>query len=244
MTTVSQLITRAGQALGYLGRNEVLSAADANDGLSALNSMLDSWAGENLASYAAQETSFPLVVGTQQYTIGSGGTINATRPDNVLQAYIVDSNNLTYPMSVIPQDKWNGIGDKSITSQIPTTLFYDPQYPLGIINIFPVPLLAYTVTINAILQQATFSSLPQSMIQPPGYERAYILNLAIEMMSAGFPCMLDAKALATLYDNASQAKANLKRKNQKEVLANYDAAIVSRGYASYNIYSDSMPRSS
>ena len=244
MATVSQLITRAGQALGYLGRNETLSAADANDGMSALNSMLDSWAGENLASYANQEVSFSFIANQQSYTIGSGGYINTTRPDNILQAYITDTNNINYPMSILPQDRWNNIGNKQITSQIPTTIFYDSQYPLGTIYVFPIPLLTYTCTLNAMLQQSTFTSLPQSMIQPPGYERAYILNLAIEMMSAGFPCMLDEKGLATLYDNAASAKANIKRKNQKEVLAEYDPSIVSRGYASYNIYSDSNPRGS
>ena len=244
MTTVSQMITRSGQTLGYLGRNEVLSAADANDGLSAYNSMLDSLAGENLASYAMQETAFTFIANQQSYTIGSGGYINATRPDNILQAFITDFNNINYPMTVLPQDRWNNIGNKQITSQIPTTIFYDSQYPLGTVNVFPIPLIAYTCTLNAILQQSTFSSLTQVMIQPPGYERMYILNGAIEMMTAGFPCMLDAKELAALYDNASQAKANIKRKNQKEALAEYDPSIVSRGYASYNIYSDSNPRNS
>lgn len=244
MTTVSEVLTDAAQGLGFLGVGETLSAAFANRGLSTFNKMLDSWAGENLASYANLETTFPLVVGTSQYTIGSGGTVNATRPDNINQAFITDSNNLRYPLNVIPQDKWNGIGDLTITSQIPTTLFYNPQYPLGVINIFPVPLLNYNVTINSILQQNTFSSLAQTVSMPPGYLRAYTTNLSLEMISAGFPNMLNTQGLARLYENASEAKANIKRKNQKEVIANYDGAIVAHGYASYNVYSDSQPRSS
>lgn len=244
MTTVSQIILRAGQALGTYGRNEVLSAADANDGLSVFNAMLDSWAGENLASYANQQSSFTMIIGQQTYTVGSGGYVNVTRPDNILQAFIIDSNNITYPVAVIPQDKWNGIGNKNITSQIPTTIFYNPQYPLGIINIFPIPLAPYTFYFNAILQQSTFSSLPMTITMPPGYERAYILNLALELKSAGFPCVLNSDDMAQLRENASQAKRNIKTKNQKEVLVDYPSEVVSRGYASYNIYSDSMPRSS
>jgi hypothetical protein len=42
-------------------------------------------------------------------------------------------------MEVVPRDKWNQIGNRSstITSQIPSVLFYDPQFPLGVINVFP-----------------------------------------------------------------------------------------------------------
>jgi hypothetical protein len=237
MTTVSQILTRAGQALGYTGRGEVLSAADANDGLAAFNAMLDSWSGEGLASYANQTISTVLTIGTQSYTIGSGGVINTTRPDNIVQAWIRDFSNLDFPVTIVPQDKWNEIVMKGNTSQIPQVLFYDPQYPLGIVYVFPVPLIGYTLFFNAILQQSTFSSLPMSMSSPPGYERAYILNLALEMVSAGFPCMLNDKDYLRLVDNASQAKANIKRKNIKEVIAEYDSAMLGAGVP-YNIYND------
>lgn len=237
MTTVSQILTRAGQALGYTGRGETLSAADANDGLAAFNAMLDSWSGEGLASYANQTISHVLTIGTQSYTIGSGGTINTTRPDNILQAWITDSSNLDFPMEVIPQDEWNDIVMKANTSQIPQVLFYDPQYPLGIVYVFPVPAAAYTLKFNSILQQSTFSSLPMSISSPPGYERAYVLNLALEMVSAGFPCMLNDKDYMRLVSNASEAKANIKRKNIKEVIAEYDYAVLGRGVP-YNIFSD------
>jgi hypothetical protein len=238
MTTVSQILTRAGQALGYTGRGEVLSAADANDGLAAFNAMLDSWSGEGLASYANQTISTPLVIGTQSYTIGSGGTINTTRPDNILQAWIRDSSNLDFPMSIVPQNEWNDIVMKGNTSQIPQVLFYDSQYPLGIVYVFPVPLIGYTLFFNAIIQQATFSSLPMSLTAPPGYERAYILNLALELVGAGFPCLLNDRDYLTLVSNASEAKANIKRKNIKEVVAEYDTAVLGVGVP-YNIYNDS-----
>lgn len=237
MTTVSQILTRSGQALGYTGRGEVLSATDANDALASFNAMLDSWSGEGLASYANQTISHTLVNGTQSYTIGSGGTINTTRPDNILQAWIRDFSNLDFPMEVVPQDEWNDIVMKGNNSQIPQVLFYDPQYPLGIIYVFPVPLIGYTLMFNSILQQSTFSSLPMSISSPPGYERAYILNLALEMVSAGFPCLLNDKDYLRLVDNASQAKANIKRKNIKEVIAEYDPAILGAGVP-YNIFND------
>jgi hypothetical protein len=242
MTTAADIIRRAAIALGYLGRTETLSAGDANDGLTAFNAMLDSWVGESLMSYVTLQRSFPLVANTAQYTIGSGGTINSARPYDILQAFVRDSNNNDYPMSIVPRYNWNQIGQKTITSQIPDTLFYDPQYPLGVINIFPVPLLAYTVYFDSVQNQIDFSDLTTSLSAPDGYERAYVFNLALELMSVGFPCLLGPNELARLTANASDAKANVKRQNIKEVKAEYDAAIVSKSYATYNVYSDSYPR--
>jgi hypothetical protein len=243
MTTASQIITRSANALGYLGITEVLSAADANQGLNVFNAMLDSWNGEGLNSYAWSTLNFTLVPNTQSYTIGPTGVWVATRPTQIYDAWLTDSNNLQYPLGSLPQDRWNNIGDKTITSQIPTSYFYDSQYPNGIINIFPIPLLGYAVSFNVQLQQVDFSNLVTTLSMPPGYERAFVLNLALEMMAQGYPCVLDQNQLARLTENASQAKANIKRANIKEVISDYDAAIVSKSYATYNIYSDSNPRS-
>lgn len=243
--TASDIITRAANALGYLGVNEVLNAADANAGLKTLNMMLDSWAGEDLTGYAWQTIIFNMTANKSQYTIGTIGTpdINNTWPTQIYDAFITDTNNLDYPLGILTQDKWNNIGDKTITSQIPTNIFYDRQFPLGVINIFPIPLLSYQVTLNVELQQAGFALLTTQLSVPPGYARAYILNLALELIGQGFPEVLDNNQLARLTENASQAKANIKRANIKEVVSDYDAAIVSKSYATYNIYSDSNPRS-
>lgn len=239
MATGIQLITRSMQALGILGRTEVPSAGEANDALTAFNAMLDSWSnGEDLMSFVVLERSFPLVVGTASYTIGTGGVVNTARPNDITQAYILDPIGNKFLMEILPRDKWNQIGNVSsiITSQIPSTMFYDPQYPLGVINIFPTPLLNYTCYFDSTQDQVDFTTLTQSLSMPPGYERAMVLNLALELMAAGFPCLLDEKALARLIGNASEAKANVKRTNIKEVIADYDEALVSNSYASYNIF--------
>lgn len=243
--TAQDIITRSARALGYLGITEVLSAADANAGLEILNTMLDSWAGEFLSAYANQEITFIMTTGQSHYTIGTVGTpdINQTRPVTIFEAFITDSNNLDYPIDLVTQERWNDIGDKNINSQIPTTIFYDPQFPLGILNIFPTPLLNYAVTIDVLLQQATFALLTTQLSVPPGYAKAYTSNLAIDMMGAGFPCLLDEKQLAALTKSASDSKANIKRENIKEVIAEYDGAITSKSYATYNIYSDGNSRS-
>jgi hypothetical protein len=242
MTTASDILTRSAKALAYLGRTEVLSAGDANDALVCFNALLDSWSNEALMSYVELQRNFPMVAGQQSYTIGTGGNINSTRPYDVTSAFIRDNNSNDYPMQIFNQDQWDKIGLKTITSQIPDTLFYDSQYPLGIINIFPIPLVNYTVYFNSTTDQVDFTSLTQALSLPVGYERAFVLNLALEMMSAGFPCLLQGDGLAQLRTNAAEAKGNIKRANIKEVLAEFDPSIVSKSNATYNIYSDSSPR--
>jgi len=242
MTTASDIITRAGRALCYLGRTEVLSAADATDGLACFNEMLQSWSNETLMSYVTLQRNFSLTSGTATYTIGSGGTINSTRPYDIVSAFLRDSNNNDYPITIVSRQQWDNIGQKTQTSQMPDTLFYSSEYPLGVINIFPVPLLTYQVFFNSTLDQVEYSLLTSTLSLPVGYELAYILNLALQMISFGFPCLLGDREYQRLIDNASSAKANLKRANTKLIVAEYDPAIVARSDASYNIYSDSYPR--
>lgn len=239
MTTANQIITRSMQALGILGRTEVPSAGEANDALVAFNAMLDSWSnGEDLMSYVVLERSATLSVGSASYTIGSGGVINSTRPNDISQAYVRDTGGNNFLMEIVTRDKWNQIGNRSssITSQIPDTLFYDPQFPLGVINIFPTPLLAYTLFFDSTQDLVDFASLSSTLSMPAGYERAYVLNLALELESAGFPCMLDEKSYMRLVNNASDAKANVKRTNTKEVVADFDDALVSSASPTFNIF--------
>lgn len=243
MTTASDILNGAAKSLGYLGRGEVLGAGDAVDALVCFNRMLDSWSNEKLMSFPVLERSFNMIAGQQQYTVGSGGYVNSARPWDIIQAFVRDFQGNDYPVKVIPRDQWNDIGAKYITSQIPDQLFYDPQYPLGIINIFPVPLIGYAIFFDSTLDQLDAASLTQAISLPVGYERAYVFNLALELMSFGFPCLLDDKAMGRLTVNAMEAKGNIKRANIKEVRAGYDQSIVARSNATYNIYSDSATRS-
>ena len=243
----SDLITRSMKALQALGSTEVPTAAEANDGLVALNALLDSLSLDDLSSYVIEEQSFPLVIGQASYTIGVGGNINVVRPFDITQAYIQDVNKNNFLIRIVPRDKWNQIGNRgpTITSQIPNTMFYDPQFPLGVINIFPTPLLAYTCFFDNTLSQQTFATLATVLAMPPGYERMYVYNLAVEISSMfGIPIPAVGPGQKNIAQLADEAMAAVKSNNIKDVISNYDPAIVSHSYATYNIYSDSWGRHS
>lgn len=240
--TAKDIITRSLQYLQIYAPGEILTDADAQAGLDILNSMLDSWSNESLACYANLEQSTTLVPGQQYYTIGPGGQINQTRPLTITvgpgAARITDSNNNQYDVEVVQQDKWNLIGAPYTTSDIPDTLFYNPQFPLGIIGIFPIPLIAYTLTWDSRLQLSDFATLETPMSFPPGYYKALWTNLAIDL----FP-FFSAKGdqlEGSMIAQAGLSKGNIKRTNIKEVVAGFDPEIVARAQQTYNIYSDSQ----
>lgn len=241
MTTALDLITGAFNLLGTYDAGQQLDAADSSLGLTVLNDLLDSWSNENLACFAEQEISWTLVPGQQTYTIGAGGQINATRPlrliDTPGSAYVQDYNGNNYPVRVINQQQWNSIGNRSpavVTANFPDSLFYDPQFPLGKINLNPTPSMPYTAFIDAYLQLTDFATLEATASLPPGYNRAIKANLAVELK----PYFADGQIDPALVKAALESKASIKRTNQRKLVSTFDGAIVSRAGASYNIYTD------
>src|SRR3954471_17343337 len=130
--TALSIIKDAFMQMKLYAPGQTLTDADAEYGLDRMNEMLDEWSNTPYACFANKEQALPLQVAKQQYTIGlSGADITATRPIAILTgmgaAYLVDTNNIRYPVHVIEQDVWNTIGQLTTTSDLPDTLFYDPQ---------------------------------------------------------------------------------------------------------------------
>ena len=238
MTTANDLITDVLQKLKVYAPGESINAQDSAWGLTALNDMLDSWSNESLSCFANIEITFPLVPGQNQYTIGIGGNVNVARPISISTgsgtAFLVDTNNNRFGMKIIEQDMWNQIGLLTEQSSLPDTLFYDPQFPLGIINVFPMPSSTYTVHLDSRLQLADMT-LFQNFQLPPGYLAALKSNLYIRM----FNDYRQGEPPAIRMEMASRDLATIKRSNIKISSSSYDGAIVSRASGgTYNIYTD------
>lgn len=239
MSTARDLIQAALEELGVYAPGETLTEADASRGLWVLNAMLDSWSNENLFCYAIQEFTVPLVIGQNQYSIGPSGQVNGVRPLRAITglgaAYVVDGSQNRYPVDVIERDQWNRIGLLTANSQIPTRIFYDPQFPLGILNVFPMPASSYDLYFDAYLQLSDFGSLTTVLTLPPGYQDAIQHNLAIRLK----PFFATGQIDPIIIELASQTKAAVKRTNIKQSPASYDASIISRATPTYNIFRDS-----
>ena len=220
VTTAGDIITKAFGVILVLGTQDVLSSGDEQTGLDALNVMLDSWRLERLFCYGQRQQSFPLVIGDGSYTIGTGGDFNTDRPIRLINAQIVFQT-VSFPLTLITQEQYSTIPVKTLQG-LPVALFYDTQFPLGIINLYPVPNLqpSSTLDISSYLEIQSFAATTDTIDLPPGYARALIYNLAIELAP------LYAKAIPPETARiAFQAMRNVKRINYQMKPASFDAAL-------------------
>lgn len=228
------------EEIGVYGPGKAVSDADAERVVDQLKKMLDYWSTMTLSCFAILEQSKILVPGTRSYTIGAGGDINATRPLRIIDgpgaAYLLDSNNVRYPVNVVTQAEWNQISQLTNTSQIPSVLFYDPQYPLGIINVYPTPLINYTMYWDSYLQlnAGATLTLDSSISFPPGYEGGIQHNLAVWCG----PFFKNALVSQDVKDLAFHTLKAIKRTNKRSNQAQFDREIVSRATPTFNIYRD------
>lgn len=174
------IIVGAAKLIGVVFKSEQLAADEANDGLTALNDLLDSWSNDDLITYAMTQESFPLT-GAASYTIGASGDFNTSRPISISTA-VVRLVNVDYPLTIItPQQYQTEIAIKSISSQIPEYLTYDNGYPLGTITMFTVPTSGSTLRLLSSKPLSNLSALTTTVDLPPGWKRALKNNLAIEL---------------------------------------------------------------
>jgi len=241
MSTAGAMILTSYQMIGYYGANETMTGADSALGLDQLNKMLDSWSNEDLACFAILEQSFPLVVGQNSYTIGlsGGANVQSARPIRLIEgpgaAYLQDTNANNYRVDIVTREQWNQIANRGVTttSNIPDTLFYDPQMPLGVINIWPTPTIAYTLFFDSFQQFADLSTLTTPFNLPPGYELAIQANLALLLA----PFCKNATVSTDVVKIAAKSLANVKRSNRRNNVAQFDREITKSGMPNFNIYS-------
>lgn len=179
MTTARTIIKRALQKNGVLTKGETPSGDEASDGLDALNDLIASWSNDSLLIYARTLESFPLVGGQQTYTIGTGGDFNTERPLQIVDAY-ARIGGTDYRLSIINDTAFDGIVQKDISNAIPEVLYYRASNPLGQISIWPKS-TGGTLFLRTEKQLTQIASLDTDVEFPPGWERALIYNLAMEI---------------------------------------------------------------
>ena len=101
MATIAEIIEAAQRLCGI---RDTTDTTRLNEGLKAFNIMLTSW--EEILQYApVEESAHTLTVGTQSYTIGTGGDIDTARPTNIVSAFIRDSSGNDYSLNIISVKK-------------------------------------------------------------------------------------------------------------------------------------------
>ncbi len=237
MATVSDIITDALIDLAVLGAGETLSTADADGGLRALNRLVDQWAAERLAIYAITRTPWTIVASDGQYTVGTGGDINVARPVFLDHVHLIDTS--TDPdqeteLKPFTDDQWAALGLKALTSPYPSRWYYNPTYPLGTLDLWPVP--TGTTLQGALYAPAAvseFAALTTTISLPPGWREMLVTNLAIRLAPS-----YGAQPSPLLLRQAEKSMATVRGANVRPSELGFEGAPGVAGGSSYDINTD------
>jgi len=209
MTTVLEIITDALQDAGILSSNETPNATDGQKAFRLLNRMLEADSTEDLMIYNNTFEVFPLVNGQAVYTIGAGGDFNTTRPVDITEIYMRDTNGNDLPVKLLTYEEYADILSKSVQESLALGAWYNSGMPFSQITFWPVPSqTSYRAVIWSWKLLTQFTSISDDVILPPGYEDYIESNLAVKA------CIAFSRPVPPdLMNWAMMAKAKLKRFN-------------------------------
>ncbi len=221
MTTALQLVTSALRKIGAVAAGEAPDANEQSDALAALNQLIESWNLQGLALYRRENVAYSLVPSQQVYTIGIGADFDGARPITLNCAFVTRGG-IDYPLEPLTQAQWNEILQKSQESQLPEAVYYEPTFPDGTLRFWPVPLEALTVTLSVNMQISPVASIGATIALPPGYERALVYALAVDL-APEYPAVTLSQRVI---DTADEALADIKRANNTQnQAATFDIAL-------------------
>lgn len=223
MTNAIDIITGALRLISSSTPGEAIDGNEAAEALVVLNQMLAAFSMEWGLINVTTAESFPLVVGQTSYTIGSGGNFNTVRPDTIFNQWIYDTNAaIRYPLKQLADNQYNAIPLNTIQS-IPKALYYDPQYPLGIIYIYPTAgLTTYQLNLESYKPIMQFTTLTTSMNLPGEYFKALKYLLADELAPEyGYEIQPNSR----IDQNINKSRDLMKARNFKRAVANFDAGL-------------------
>ena len=230
--TAGDQINRALRLLGVLAENETPSAAMSQDGLMAMNQMIDSWDTERLSVFCTQDQVFTWPAGEYIRTLGPSGNFIGLRPVLLDEAtyYRDPGTNVSFGIKFINQQQYNGIAVKTVTSTYPQVIFVNMGFPDVTMSIYPRPtrdLEWHFISVQKLDEPAT---LVTDLLFPPGYLRAFTYNLAMEIAPE-----YGVEPSPQVQRIAMTSKRNLKRINNPDDVMSMPYAIVATRQR-FNIY--------
>jgi hypothetical protein len=157
------------------------SNPELGNGLIALNDLIASWSADQIHVPVVVSNSFPLVAAKLSYTIGVGGNINTVRPTEIKPGvYIRDSGGLDHQVFLITRERYRRIQNKDVGSR-PTTLYYEPSYPLGTLFFNFAPTTVETVYYDSLQPITEITDATATLLLPPEYRLALRFNLAKQL---------------------------------------------------------------
>lgn len=223
MTTAFDQIKASLRLIGQLAEGEEPSPQAAQDALTAMNQMIDSWNTERLSVFSTQDQVFEWPSDVITRTLGPTGDFVGNRPVLIDDAtYFRDpSTNVSFGIKLINQQQYDGIAVKTVTSTYPQVMFVNNTFPDTTMTIYPKPtrlLEWHFVSVEELTKPATLTT---SLAFPPGYLRAFKYNLACEIANE-----FGVEPPQTVQRIAMTSKRNLKRINNPDDVMSMPYSIV------------------
>ena len=188
--TAQDMIESAMRLIGALARGQSASDDEHEDGLAVLNNILDSWNQRRELIYEVSRNEFVLTADQNPHTIGlavaggSAGDIGVVRPQMIENVSVSPANQSTeLPVNILTRDEYRDIPNKTLSASYPTDLWYEREWPLGKIWLYPKPSGAAKLIFYVWKQLPSGMELDDRFSVPPGYLRAIRYNLAVDIAS-------------------------------------------------------------
>jgi hypothetical protein len=231
-TTAGDQINRALRLLGVLAEGETPSAATSQDGLTALNQMIDSWNTERLSVFSTQDQIFTWPAGQINRTLGPSGNFSGNRPVLFDDAtyYRDPGTNVSFGIKFINQQQYDGIAVKTVTSTYPQVLFINMTYPDVDMYIYPKPTRDLEWHFISVEELSNPATLTTALAFPPGYLRAFVYNLAMEIAPE-----FGVEPSPQVTRIAMTSKRNLKRINNPDDIMSMPYSLIATRQR-FNVY--------
>ena len=231
-TTAGDQINRALRLLGVLAEGETPSAATSQDSLVALNQMIESWSTERLSVFCTQDQIFTWPAGQITRTLGPSGNFVGNRPVLFDDAtyYRDPGTNVSFGIKFINQQQYDGIAVKTVTSTYPQVIFVNMTYPDATMTVYPKPTRDLEWHFISVQELSNPAVLTTDLTFPPGYLRAFVYNLAMEIAPE-----FGVEPSPQVTRIAMTSKRNLKRINNPDDIMSMPYSLIATRQR-FNIY--------
>lgn len=105
-----------------------------------LNDIINLWQTQGLKLFLQENVNVPLVVGQTLYGLGPiGPAVVMPRPPRILQAYIVEPQNIRRPLVLISRDEWERLSQVTGNNGQINSFMVDKQAAVTNLNLWPAP---------------------------------------------------------------------------------------------------------
>ena len=209
--TALSLITAALRLLNVVASGELPTNDEANDALMAFQMLIDSWNADSLSIFTIAISDYPLILNKQAYTLGPGGDFDTSRPAKIVAMSAVllynPSNPVEQPIEMYNTQQWQTqIPVKNVPGTFPLVCYDDGGAPLRTLSMWPIP---STQPVNFRLyawQSLVWPATLQTILNfPPGYARAFVYNLAVEL-APQFGAQIAPSVMKTAIDSLAMVR--------------------------------------